>query len=308
MSSQPETIKTASALKQKTMNRPQILIHTLSILFGLAVLLPMISIISASFTSEFALADKGFGLWPSEFDLKAYEYIFANPNTIIRSYIVTIFVTVTHTAVGVLLMLMVGYVTARENCSFRRPLTFFLFFTMLFSGGIVPTYVLLTQYLHLKNTYWVMILPSLIYPFYVIMIRTFVQQQPKALFESLKIDGAGEFRVFFNIVVPLSTPVIATVAFFVARNKWNDWQTGLYYLSDKELYPLQYMLWKIQNDLQSLRVAMQNEPWLQIDPQDIPGTNLLMAMAVLATVPMMLAFPLFQKYYVRGLTVGSIKG
>lgn len=205
-------------------------------------------------------------------------------------------------------MAMIAYPLSRRNCSFRSPLSFYIFFTMLFSGGLVPSYILMTQYLHLKDNILVLIIPSLINAFYVIMIRTFFQSLPESLFESAKIDGASEFRIFFSIAMPLSVPVLASVAFFTAMGKWNDWYTAMLYINREDLIPLQYMLYRIQNNLQVLLSAMTNVSGIAIDPHDLPGNNLIMAMAVVATGPMLFVFPFFQKYFVEGLTVGAVKG
>lgn len=270
--------------------------------------MPFVLVLSASFTNEHALSTNGFRLIPSEFDLTAYEYILKSPERILRSYGVTIFVTVATVVVGVLVMSMVGYTMARTNCKFARPLSFYVFFTLLFSGGMVPSYILMTQVLNLKNTFAVMIIPSLVYAFHVIMIRTFFQKLPSALFESAKIDGANEFVIFFKIALPLSVPVLATVAFFTAMSKWNDWQTGLLYITNERMEPLQYMLYRIEQNIQSLLTALSQGGGIAVDVRNIPGQNLLMAMAVVAAGPMLAVFPFFQKYFISGLTVGAVKG
>ncbi len=225
-----------------------------------------------------------------------------------NSYGVTILVTVATTVLGVLFMAMIAYPLSRRNCKFRRFLSFYIFFTMLFSGGLVPGYILTTQYLHLKDNILVMIVPSLVNAFHVIMIRTFFQRLPDSLFESAKIDGASEFRIFFSIAMPLSVPVLASVAFFTAMGKWSDWYTAMLYINKEELVPLQYLLYRIQNNLQVLLSAMTNVTGITINPRDLPGNNLIMAMAVVATGPMLFVFPFFQKYFVQGLTMGAVKG
>lgn len=220
----------------------------------------------------------------------------------------TIFATVATVAGGVLIMSMIGYTLARSNCKFARPLSFYVFFTLLFSGGMVPSYILMTQVLHWKDTFAVMIVPSLVYAFHVIMIRTFFQKLPQELFESAKVDGANEFVIFFKIALPLSIPVLTTVAFFTAMSKWNDWQTGLLYITKEEMEPLQYMLYRIQQNIQSLLTALSQGGGITVDVRDIPSQNLLMAMAVVAAGPMLVVFPFFQKYFISGLTVGAVKG
>jgi len=266
--------------------------------------------VSASLSRPIDLSQAGYKLIPSPLSLNAYETVFRNPAVIGRSYAVTIFVTVVTVFFGLLFMSMAAYTLSRRNCAFRGALSFYFFFTMLFSGGIVPSYIWITQYLKLQDTYRVMIIPSLINVFYVFMIRTFFQQLPSDIFESAKIDGASEAVIFFRIALPLSKPVLATVAFFTAMGKWNDWTTGLYYLNDARLYPLQYLLYSIQRNIQALLAAMDftTSGMGAIPIEDVPGENLLMAMAVIATGPMLVVFPLFQKHFVSGLTVGAIKG
>ena len=287
---------------------PQYTINIISLIYSALCLLPFLLVLSASFTNEHALSANGFRLLPSEFDLTAYEYIFISPEKILRSYGVTIFVTAATVAGGLLFMSMIGYTLARTNCRFARPLSFYVFFTLLFSGGMVPSYILMTQVLDWKNTYVVMIVPSLVYAFHVIMIRTFFQKLPPALFESAKIDGANEFLIFFRIALPLSVPVLTTVAFFTAMSKWNDWQTGLLYITQEDMEPLQYMLYRIEQNIQSLLTALSQGGGITVDVRDIPGQNLLMAMAVVAAGPMLVVFPFFQKYFISGLTVGAVKG
>lgn len=289
--------------------KPQWISHLIALLFAAVCILPFILIVSSSLTNEFALNENGYQLIPSEFDTLAYEYIFKNPATIIRSYGVTILITVATTAFGVLFMAMIAFPLSRKNCKFKRSLSFYVFFTMLFSGGLVPSYILITQYLQMKDNILVLIIPSLINPFFIIMIRTFFQSLPDSLFESAKIDGASEFRIFFSMTMPLSIPVLASVAFFTAMGKWNDWYTPMLYINNQDLVPLQYMLYRIQNDLQVLLSAMTNSvSSITIDPHDLPGNNLVMAMAVVATGPMLVVFPFFQRYFVQGLTVGAVKG
>jgi len=236
--------------------KPQILLHCIGIIYAAVCIIPFLVVISASFTHPFELSQKGYGLMPETIDLTAYNAIFKKPEIIVRSYGVTIFVTCATVLFGLLLMSMAAFSLSRSNCVFRRLLAFYFFFTMLFSGGLVPSYIWITQYLKLKDTIWVMILPSLVNVFYIFMIRTFFQKLPHSLFESAKIEGASEFKIYRHIAMPLSLPVLATVAFFTTMAKWNDWTTGLYYLNNRKLFPLQYLLYIIQKDMQSLLLAM----------------------------------------------------
>ena len=293
----------AIAAKEKT--SPWV--HLFFILFGLACLIPFLVIVSASFSDEMDLARYGFGLIPKKFDLTAYAYLFENPRTIINAYLVTIFITVVGTFLGTLFITMVAFTLARKNFRFRSLLTTYIFFPTLFSGGLVSSYLINTQYLHLRDNLLALILPSLINVFHVIMVRTFFMQLPESLFEAAKMDGASEYMLFFKIALPLSKPVIATVAFLGALSKWNEWYNAMLYIRNEDLVPLQYMLQRMMMSIQSLLNAMQSVPTM-VDITSLPDENLRMAMLVVAIGPMMLVFPFFQKYFVKGMTVGAVKG
>ena len=204
-------------------------------------------------------------------------------------------------------MSMAAYCLARSTFRHKGLLTFFIFFPTLFSGGMVPSYIINTQYLHLTDTLAAMILPSLINVFHIIMLRTFFKQIPGALYEAATMDGASEYHIFFRLVLPLSKPVVATVAFLSALTKWNEWYNAMLYIRDDKLVPLQYMLQRMMMNLRTLLDAMQNVP-TSVNLQDLPGENLRMAMLVVAIGPMLLVFPFFQKYFTRGMTVGAVKG
>lgn len=264
-------------------------------------------IISASLSGETDLAINGFSVLPRKVDFTAYAYLFENPRTIINAYLVTIFITAVGTFLGVLCMSMAAFCLSRRDFFLGRILTFYIFFPTLFSGGMVPSYIINTQYLHLTNTLAALILPTLINVFHIIMIRTFFKQLPDSLFEAAKMDGASEYRIFFQIALPLSKPVIATVAFLSALSKWNEWYNAMLYIRDDKLVPLQYMLQRMMMNLRSLLDAMENVPSM-VNIQDLPGENLRMAMLVVAIGPMLLVFPFFQKYFVKGMTVGAVKG
>lgn len=292
---------------QKKKDRTSLWVHLFFILFGIICIVPFMIVISASFSSETDLAINGFGVLPRVVDTAAYAYLFKNPATIINAYIVTITITVIGTFLGVLFMSMAAYCLARSTFKYKGLLTFFIFFPTLFSGGMVPSYIINTQYLHLTDTLAAMILPSLINVFHIIMLRTFFKQLPDALYEAATIDGASEYLIFFKIVLPLSKPVIATVAFLSALAKWNEWYNAMLYIRSDKLVPLQYMLQRMMMNLRALLDAMQNVP-ASVNIQDLPGENLRMAMLVVAIGPMLLVFPFFQKYFTKGMTVGAVKG
>ena len=207
---------------------------------------------------------------------------------------------------SVLLMSMIAYPLACGHMRGKRGISFYLYFTMLFSGGLVPTYILITQYLHLDDTIWVYILPGLISPWYVFMIRTFFQGLPYEIYESAVIDGANEYRIFAQMILPLSKPVLATVALFMFLNQWNNWYTSMLYINKDSLCSLQYLLQRIMQNIELLQETENNG--IMLKTSEIPSETVRMAMAVVVAGPALLVFPFFQKYFVKGLTVGSVKG
>lgn len=264
--------------------------------------IPIILIVSASFTESGALANTGYRLIPPVFSTEAYDFLLNDPTIVTRAYGVSIFVTLVGTFVGVLIMSMLAYVLSRKEFKLRGALTFFVFFTMLFSGGLVPYYINIVRILHLKNTLWALILPYLVGPFYVLLLRTYFSTLPRDLFDSARIDGAGEFLIFFRIAAPLSTPAILTIALFLMLQYWNDMFQALLFIESSSLSPLQYTLYNmIVSMSQVSALAMQlGKP--------VPALSVRMAMAVLALGPVILAFLFVQRYFVRGITLGSIKG
>lgn len=269
-------------------------------------ILPFLLVISVSFTNEDALA-KGFSLIPREFSLQAYRMAFRNPTQLIRSYQVTIAFSVIGCILSTLIMCLMAYSLSRQVYKFRKFLSFYAFFTMLFSGGLVPSYIINTRLLHLNDTIWIYILPSLVSAWNLIVLRTNFQKIPTALIESAKIDGASEYRICFQIVLPLSVPAIATIAFFYFVGKWNDWNTAVIYIRDINLYSLQYLLQRILREAEFLK-QLSAEQMAQESQTVIPTESYRFAMALLAGGPVLVIFPFFQKYFSKGLTIGSVKG
>ena len=292
-------------MKKDSLN--QIFKNIIAAVICAVVLLPFVLVVSVSFTNERALADFGYKLWPAKLDLAAYRYIFRNPGTIIEAYKVTFIFSVATMALGVLLMAMFAYPLTRKSLKGRRGISFFLYFTMLFNGGLVPTYILITKYLNLGDSIWVYILPGIISPWYVFMIRTFFDGIPFSLVESAVIDGASEYTVFFRIILPLSKAVLSTVALFTFLGKWNDWYTAMLYINEESLVSLQYLLQRIMNNIKLLQESNQNFSVL-MSASEIPSESVRMAMAVIVAGPALVVFPFFQKYFVKGVTVGSVKG
>jgi putative aldouronate transport system permease protein len=285
----------------------QIIVNTVMMVLSILFLVPMILVISSSLTDEKSLSINGYNLIPSKFSLAAYQYIIADPYRILSAYTVTITVTVVGTVLGLLLMSLLAYALSRRDFEWRKPISFVVFFTMLFNGGLVPTYYMVTQVYHLKNTLPVLILPYLVVPWYIFILRTFFSTLPHELIEAARIDGAGEWRIFFQLVLPLSTPVLATVGLFCVLMYWNDWWLPLLYISDPKLYPLQYLLYSIMNNVQFLTSsAAQNSGLLR--GVVVPTETLRMAMVVVAMGPIAIVFLALQRYFVRGMLIGSIKG
>jgi putative aldouronate transport system permease protein len=277
-------------------------VHLLLILFGIACLVPMLLIISISLSDERALAVEGYSLLPQGFSTFAYEYILREPAQILRAYFVTAVVTAIGTVGGLILCSLLAYPLSRQDYKLRGPLSFYVFFTLLFSGGMVPFYILVTRYLGLKDNLLALILPYMVTAWYVLILRTSFAQLPVELLDAARIDGAGEWRIFFQIVLPLSKPVLATVGLFFILRYWNDWFLALLFMTKPDFYPLQYLLY----------VLMANINFMASNPQTtgmpIPTQSARMAMAVLAFGPALFTFLLLQKYFVRGITIGGLKG
>lgn len=291
--------------KSKSTKAFNIISYTVVMLMTIICLLPFIILISGSFSSENALRFEGIGIFPKDFTIQAYSLIFKAPQTIIRAYGVSIFITVVGCVLGVFLTTMTAYVISRKDFKYRNAFSFFFYFTTLFNGGMVSTYIFYIQYLHLKDSLWALILPSVFNVFYLLIMRTFVSAIPMALIESAKIDGAGEFRIFFNIIMPLLKSGIATITLFLALGYWNDWYNAMLYINDETKYPLQYMLYSLLQKTQALANLAGKA---NVQMADLPSTSLKMAMAVVAIGPIILVYPFVQKYFVKGVTVGSVKG
>ncbi len=265
-------------------------------------MIPLLMIVSGSFTEESTLVNTGYQIIPPKFSLDAYRWLWNDPSILLNAYTVSIIVTVVGTVVGVLIMAMLAYALSRHEFKLRLVITFVVFFTMLFNGGLVPYYINMSRVLNVKDTLWALILPYLVSPFYVLLLRTYFSGLPRDLFDAAKVDGAGEWRIFFRIVVPLSTPALATVGLFTMLQYWNDMYQALLFIENQRLFPLQFTLYRLLVNTQMLNdLAMQTG-------QPVPHLSVTMAMAVIAIGPIVFAFLFVQKYFVRGITLGSIKG
>lgn len=292
--------------KKKRLGKGQIALHAVFIVLVLMYIIPFILVISISFSDETSLIRNGYSLIPHVFSLEAYKMVFNNPAQIFQSYKVTIIFTVTATALSVLVMGVMAYPLSRPNFRFRGPLSFYVLFTMLFSGGMVPTYLLIVKYLHMDNTIWVYILPGLVSAYNLIIIRTNYRSLPEELIEAAKMDGATELYICFKIVMPLCKPVLASVGFLFFVAKWNDWNTALLYITDPRLYSLQYLLQKILNEAEFLKQLAESGELM--GGEVFPSESYRYAMALVAAGPVLCVFPFFQKYFAKGMTLGGVKG
>ena len=265
--------------------------------------LPFVMVISGSLSSNTAIIRDGYSIFPREFSIDAYKMIFAFPKVIGRSYVVSIVVTLLGTLIGLVIMTMAGYALQCRQLRYANKISFFIYFTTLFSGGLVPWYMLIVN-MGLKNNIMALILPMVANAFHILLIRNFMRQLPDSLAESAKIDGAGDFRIFVRIVLPLSLPIVATIALFLGLSYWNNWYLASLFTSDQTLWPLQYKLYRILTDGQAMS-SMGAEFFRNAV---IPAEPLKLATAVVATGPILLLYPFMQRYFVQGITIGAVKG
>jgi putative aldouronate transport system permease protein len=272
-------------------------------------ILPVVLLLMASITDESTIVRNGYSFFPAKFGSTAYEYLMVRKATILRAYGISASVTVVGTCCGLIVMSMLAYPLSRKDLPHRHLFTFLVVFTMLFNGGLVPTYLLYTQILHIKNTILALIVPNLLVGgFYVLMLKSyFTSSIPDAVIESAKLDGLDDFRMLFLIVYPLATPVLATVALLQGISYWNDWFNGLIYLTDSKLFSIQNLLNRILMDVQFMASSTMGAEAVSA-VANLPSVTVRMAIAVLGVLPMLIAYPFFQKHFVRGIAMGSVKG
>jgi len=275
-------------------------------IFAALCLYPFVLVISGSFTSKSEATLYGYSLIPRSLTTAAYEALFANIRSITNGYRVTVFVTVAGTFLSLLVNSMMGFVTSRKHMKFRKLLNFYVLFTMLFNGGMVSWYII-CGIAGVKNTIWALILPMLCGPWYIFLFRNYFFSVPDALYESAKIDGAGDIRIFYQIYVRLATPVIATVGLFTALGYWNDWWHGLMLIENNAMWPLQMLLRTVISNLQFLQ-TMESSAQVQKMLATIPSDSVRMAMVIVTTGPIMLLYPFVQRFFVKGIMVGAVKG
>ena len=279
--------------------------HLWLIVLSVVCLIPFLIIISASLSGRESFAINGYTILPTEFNLDSFRYVFLEPEQILNAYGVTIFVTAVGTVLGIFLMTTLAYVISRDDYKLKSQLSFFVYFTMLFNGGMVANYMWIAKSLHLYNNVWSLILPLMMNASYVLILRTFFKTIPAALMESARIEGAGEFRIFFTIVMPLAKTGVATIALLTIFNYWNNWYNSMLYMDSSYHVTIQYYLVRVLNSIQFAKNSSTSGLASAID---VPDEGVRMCICLIAAGPMVVIFPFFQKYFAKGVVLGSVKG
>ncbi|WP_167954938.1 carbohydrate ABC transporter permease [Anaerosporobacter faecicola] len=275
-------------------------------IFALACLLPFLLIIATSFSTEGLIRKTGFTIIPKGFTTYAYNLIFENPMNMLGSYAVTVSMAVVGTGVGLFVIAMTGYALQRKDFPFRNAISFYIYFTSLFSAGLAPFYLIMTKFYHLKDSYLAVFLPLLMTPWLIILMKNFIKSIPHEITESGKIDGAGDMKIFTALILPMVKPALATIGLFLALGYWNEWYYSSLFLSAQVDYkPLQYNLYEVVNKIQALKNSVAGS-YVSFD--NLPQETLKMATAIVATGPIILLYPFVQKYFIGGITVGAVKG
>ena len=282
-----------------------IVFGTVITLFSVACLMPFILVVIASFTDEATLVREGYRFIPSQWSIEAYKAIFRS-DTIPRAYAISIFVTVVGTVMSLIITAMGAYTLSCTQVKYRNKIAFFFYFTMLFNGGMVPTYILISKYLNLRDSIWVYIIPALLNPGNMFMLRNFFNDIPEALKESARLEGAHEWLILFRIILPLSLPALATIGLFYALNYWNAWMEAMLYIDDEKLYTLQYIIMKIVRNINSAtQIAGEGAAAGTVVP---PSYTIRLATAIVTIGPIVFLYPFLQKYFVGGIMIGAVKG
>ncbi len=287
----------------------QIFANALMIFLVICVLAPFFLMLMSSLTDEQSLIANGYSFFPKKFSLYAYRYLLVQSGSVGRGYFISVMITVIGTLANLFCTILYAYPLSRKNLPGRTFFAFYLFFTMLFSGGLVPAYLMWTQTFHIRNTWIALLVPGLLMSsFNVIMMRTyFTTNIPDEVIEAARIDGASEFKIVYKVVFPMAVPITATIALLVGLAYWNDWMNGLYYINDDKMYSIQVLLMKIQRNLDQLRQQAQNGSG-NVNLAELPSTSVRMALTVLGILPVMIIYPFLQRYFVKGITIGAVKG
>jgi putative aldouronate transport system permease protein len=272
---------------------------------SLLCLLPLLLVLTGSLMEEQEVIRSGYSLWPKHWTLSAYKLVFEVPGEIINATVVSVSLVVFGTTLGVFMTAMTGYVLQRKDVKYRNMISFYIYFTSVFSGGLVPYYIIMVNYLDMKNNYLALLLPLLLSVFNILVMKSFLSSIPDAIVESGKLDGASELTIFIKLILPISKPALATIGLFIALAYWNDWFSAMLFISDQKLIPLQFYLYNILNKTNALSniAALSGLPM-----EDVPKETVKLAMTMLAVVPILFVYPFVQKYVVNGVTLGAVKG
>lgn len=294
--------------KRKDILVLNIIAYVITAIVALTCLIPFIMVLAASFSNEQDILSDGFSLLPQHFTMDAYKTVFKDPTVVFRAYGTTIFITVVGTVVGLFVTSMTAYVLQRRDFPWRNKFSFFFYFTSVFSGGLVPYYILMIKGLQLQNTYMALILPLLFNVFNLLLMKSYLSGIPMALTEAARIDGCGDFTIFMRIILPMAKPALATVGLFMALAYWNDWYNAMLYVNDEKMFPLQYFLYQKVNNIEAYKRIIAQQGGGAANMIAMPTQSLKMALTVVVTGPIVLAYPFVQKYFVKGITVGAVKG
>ena len=299
----------AAVTNRKPMGKDEKIMKTVCYIvvgfFALICLFPFLLMITSSFMTEKEIVSEGFKLIPDEISFSAYQFLMENSEKLIDAYAINLINVIVGTTLGLFFMSMAGYVLCRKDFKYRNQISFFIYFTTLFSGGLIPTYMLMVNGLGLKDSIWAMILPGLMTPWSIFLMRNFMTAVPDSLYESAAMDGAGDFRIYWQIFLPLAKPALATIGLFLTLAYWNEWYNAMLYIQTPSKYPLQYFLQQI---ISKANVQLLVQQGAVINTADMPSESIKMATAVVATGPIILVYPFVQKYFVSGITVGAVKG
>ena len=291
-------------------SRPaDLIINIIMIICTISCILPLVLVLAVSLTDNKTISLYGYKLIPLKFSLAAYKYVLTDYAVILRAYALTIFVTIIGSLISLSITALYAYPLSRKDFKYRKFFTFAVFFTMLFNGGLVPWYMVYTNLLHINDKIFALIVPGLITPLYVLIMRTFFETTiPNEIIEAARIDGAGELQTFSKIVLPLAKPSLATIALFNVLYYWNDWYSPLLFITNEKLFNLQYLMYRVEQNIiyLSSNASAINDPGKIM--ANIPSQTARMAMAIIAIGPIIFAYPFFQRYFVEGLTIGSVKG
>jgi len=295
----------------KDEKRFQVLAHVVMVILSLFAIFPMALMIISSFTDNDVLIAEGYSFWPKKWSVYAYQYIFSTGNSVVRAYGVSVVLTIVGTLLSLAITTMLAYALSKKDLPGRGIITFLVVFSMLFSGGLVPTYIVYTNIFNVKNTFWALLVPGLLMNGFNVMLMKsyFVSSIPGEILDAAYIDGAGEVQTFLGIVIPLSKPIMATIALFAGIGYWNDWMNGYIYITKKtELYSVQNLLNRMMQNIQYLSQSSSNVHNASVGLSAIPLASVRMAMAAVGVLPILIMYPFVQKYFVKGITLGGVKG